>query len=191
MKQAPEWLPPWAERAVGAAAAAVFLAGVVSTGLVDSEDPTAAPDLAAPAAAGTTTSRTATTELVDSVSLPPVIGPSRGERAANRHGGTVSGLASAPELDRAGTTPATTPAGTPAATDTGSGSPDPVEAQSSPTPSVGVAVGPVAVGASTAGAGASVAGTPVGDQSSVPDPSSGVTVTIDTGVGAPIQVTLP
>jgi hypothetical protein len=60
-----------------------------------------------------------------------------------------------------------------------------------PTPSVGVAVGPISLGASPDGAGGDIGGTPVGDPASAPDQSGGVTVEVDTGVVPPIVIAVP
>jgi hypothetical protein len=66
-----------------------------------------------------------------------------------------------------------------------------VPASTDPTPSVGVAVGPVSLGASPDGAGGDLGGTPVGDPASAPDQSGGVTVEVDPGVVPPVVIALP
>jgi hypothetical protein len=66
-----------------------------------------------------------------------------------------------------------------------------VPASSDPTPSVGVAVGPISVGGSPDGVGGDIGGTPVGDPAAAPEQSDGVTVDVDPGVVPPIVVHLP
>jgi len=194
----PRLQTPLAERAIGAAAAAVFLAGIVSAGLVESDSGPGGPSLAAPASAAAPANRAVSP--VGQLTLPPVYSPTGGLRTGTSGGttskaGTGTNTArggSGATLDRSvGLTPLS-----PSRMDSGSTSPsppptDPPATAQDPTPSLGVAVGPVAVGASPAGAGADVAGTTAGDQTSVPTSSDGVTVDLQTGVTDPITVSFP
>jgi hypothetical protein len=187
MKQAPQWIPPWAERAVGAAAAAVFLAGIVSAGLVDSSDGTDAPDVAAPGGPlpSTAAAEPITQPVSQITSLAAPLSVRRGERSAGSVRGASSTLAPV-------VTPPSSPSTDPSTPTPPTDAPGPELAQTDPAaPSVGVAVGPIAVGASTAGVGASVGDTSIGDTSAAPQSNGGVTVTIDTGAAAPIVLTLP
>src|SRR5258706_7209594 len=65
---------PLSERAVGLAAAAVFVAGVLSAGLLDSGTGSDAPSLAAPASVSLPTGD-GTGRSIDQLSLPPISPP--------------------------------------------------------------------------------------------------------------------
>jgi hypothetical protein len=181
---------PLAQRAVGAATAAVFLAGIVSAGLVDSEGGPMGPVLAAPSSAATAKIDRGS---VGQVPLPPASAPNRTTRIgtsvgriAARGGGTTTADGGA----GSSTSPPGSPRSSPSAPP-GSNPPAPVPSGSHPTPSVGVAVGPISLGASPGGVGGDIGGTPVGDPAAAPDQSGGVTVEVDPGMVPPIVIHLP
>ena len=182
--------PPWADRAIGAAAAAVFLAGVVRAGLVDSEGGPAGPSLAAPAAAASSSKgavRSTNEVLLPSFSSSS--GVQRFTRVTTRNGGnSVSGdLArvagpvppASPSNSAAPTSDTTPPASEGPANAPGlpglpPGLPVPtvpsLPAAPPPIPEEGVTVGPVTADAS---------------------PTDGATVTVAPGVIAPVTVSFP
>jgi hypothetical protein len=166
---------PLAERAVGAAAAAVLLAGVVSAGLVDTEGGPGVPALSAPAA--TDVLQSSGVGRTGDVVLPPPPPLKGGKRIASlaSRGSKGDGVT----LDRA-SSPASVP--TPET---------PVPEGSTSTPSVGVAVGPIAIGASPDGVGGTIVDTPVGDPSAAPDQSGGAIIAVHTGVVPPIVISFP
>lgn len=177
--------PPWAERAIGAAAAAVFLAGIVSAGIVESQSGPDGPMLAAPAAAAAPSGGGAV-RSVDHVLLPPA-GTSTGTQSTGHGGGTkttgaasggglarsVGSIASHPSSTVPGSNP--TPPSPPPTTDPpaahGQDSPPVVTTLPTvPLPDDGVTVGPVTVDTS---------------------PSGGATATLTLGIVDPIVVSFP
>jgi len=174
--------PSWADRAIGAAAAAVFVAGIVSAGLVDSGGP-AAPTLAAPAAAAPSGGNAV--RSVDQIFLPPATS-SNGTQGNSHAGGTKAAVGGsigdvARSVGSAPVPPGSTPPGsnpppaTPPTADPpaahGPDAPPVVPALPTlPVPGDGVTVGPVTVDAT---------------------PADGTSVTVSSGVIAPITVGLP
>src|SRR3954469_9315180 len=76
---------PLAERAIGAAAAAVFLAGIISAGIVESGGVPGVPALAAPASAGGTGGSRGSRafETVEHVKVPTSSSTYAGKRVRN------------------------------------------------------------------------------------------------------------
>src|SRR4051812_21623381 len=163
---------PLAERAIGAAAAAVFLAGIISAGIVESGGVPGVPALAAPANVGATNS-SHFFQTADHVTLPTASSATVGKRVRNL-GPQITARDAAPAAP-GGTTVSQPPSSSPGST---APRPNPpggdVPDSTDPTPSVGVAVGPIAVGASPEGVGGSVGATSVGDPSAAPDQTGGV-----------------
>lgn len=168
--------PPWSERAIGAAAAAVFLAGIVGAGFVDSQSGPDGPTLAAPAAIAASSGQSS---VGSSAQVPPPAttssgAPRNGTRATTASSGELGrSIALAPQTGprEQPRPPVTPPAahspGTPPVAPTVPNLPSP---PSLPIPADGVTVGPVTV---------------------VTTPDNGASVTIAPGVIAPVTVTFP
>ena len=185
---------PWAERAISAAAAAVFAAGIAAAINLGARSPRHdAPMLASPAGRVEAESVVSSPAKVHTARGVPLHHSSKVERHSVSGHGATAGPSVAPTTSD---TPRNDTDGTALAPSTPPSAPAPIEDQGTepaPSASAGAVVAdtPIAVVAGPDGVGVTVGDTTVGNATPAP-PGSGVSVVADPGNGLdPIGVKLP
>jgi DNA-directed RNA polymerase specialized sigma24 family protein len=188
-------LRPWAERALSAAAAAVFAVGLAAAINLGGKRANESPMLAAPAGrveAASVVNSPATVRAARGVSLHRSLGITRSATGVHS---VSSGATSGRDVARGGDGSNTTTADSPSSAGPAAAPDAPIEDNSgdaTPSAEAGVTVAdtPVAVVVGADGVGVTVGDTTVGN-STPTAPESGVAVVVDPVVVDPIGITLP